>query len=127
MNTTENIEVTEPLLKPDCILIDDDELVQFSWRLSAKSVSRSFVGFTKTEDFFVKFHQFDRSTPVFVDCNLGNGVSGEEVAKKIHDSGFCTIYISTWYAGRNFAHLTFLKGVVGKDPVWLSGRPCLST
>ncbi len=120
MSRIEKRDVIIPLLKPDCVLIDDDDLVQFSWRLSAKAACRSFIGFTRPEDFFNRSRQFDKTTPIFVDCNLGHGVSGEDIAKQIYEQGFEVIYISTGYSGRTFENLPFLKGVVGKDPVWIS-------
>jgi hypothetical protein len=55
---------------------------------------------------------------VYIDSNLGNKVRGENVAKELADLGFQELYIATGYSAENFSHVTWVKGIVGKDPAF---------
>ncbi|MBI3533898.1 MAG: HAMP domain-containing histidine kinase, partial [Deltaproteobacteria bacterium] len=103
---------------PDCILIDDDALIHLTWKSSAKAAGKQFVAFTKASDFFGQTAKFSKNTPIYVDVNLGNGISGEDVAKKICEHGFKNIFLATGYEPERYTHLSFLNGVVAKDPPW---------
>ncbi|MBI3535822.1 MAG: hypothetical protein HY072_10110, partial [Deltaproteobacteria bacterium] len=72
----------------------------------------------KASDFFEQEAQFDKNTPIYVDVNLGNGISGEDVAKKICERGFKNIFLATGYEPGRYQHLSFLNGVVSKNPPW---------
>lgn len=112
------LSVVDPPLKPDFILIDDDPLVQLSWRLAAESSNQSMLGYSNADGFFKNSDQFDLSVPVYVDVSLGEGISGEGVARKIFDLGFNNVFLTTGYEAERYRHLTFLKGVVGKSVPW---------
>lgn len=112
------------LILPECILIDDDVLVHLSWKMAAKPLLRVVESFRDPDVFFLRAQEFDRKTPIYVDLNLGNNHSGQDVCRRIHELGFEVIYISTGYSAGNPAvsfsklleRLPFLKGIVGKDP-----------
>ncbi|MBI4924887.1 MAG: HAMP domain-containing histidine kinase [Bdellovibrio sp.] len=110
------IEFQASLETPNCILIDDDELVHMAWKAAAKKAGKQFIAFTKASDFFGHAAQFDKNTPIYVDVNLGNRISGEDVAKEICELGFKNIFLATGYEPERYQHLSFLNGVVSKDP-----------
>ncbi|MFN3455011.1 MAG: sensor histidine kinase [Pseudobdellovibrio sp.] len=98
------------------ILLDDDELVHMTWKLTAQNTGKSFIGFKTLEEFNTKKDQLDKKSYVYVDSNLSNGIKGEDVALALHNEGFTNLYISTGFESDQFSHLNFLKGVIGKDP-----------
>ncbi|OFZ19590.1 MAG: hypothetical protein A2Z20_06455 [Bdellovibrionales bacterium RBG_16_40_8] len=106
----------------DAILIDDDELVHMTWSGAAKDAGQSLKVFFKPEDFFVVANRTPLSANIYIDVNLADGVRGEDVAKRVYDLGCENIYLATGYDKEQFSHLTFLKGVIGKDPPWVSSR-----
>jgi hypothetical protein len=69
-------------------------------------------------------HSVDRTTPVYIDSNLGVGEKGEEIAKRLHAMGFENLYLTT---GDPIEHCEpWLKGVLDKTPPWLRKQECLS-
>jgi hypothetical protein len=60
------------------------------------------------------------STAIYIDSNLGNGEKGEKLASRIYDSGFRNIYIATGDHPDRFSSLPQIKGIVGREPPWLS-------
>ncbi|MFN3453937.1 MAG: sensor histidine kinase [Pseudobdellovibrio sp.] len=100
----------------DWILLDDDDLVHMTWKFKAKELNKSFIGFKNLEDLNKHKNHLDKTSPVYVDSNLSDGVKGEDVALGLHTEGFINLYIATGYEADRFSHLAFLKGVLGKDP-----------
>ncbi len=103
------------LEKPDVVLIDDDDLVHMSWEMSIKNSKKSYIGFRHPKAFFDAAVKFDRQTVIYVDSNLGSDVKGEDVAKKIFEMGFETIYLCTGYGPEEFPPMPWIKAIVGKD------------
>ena len=111
------VEVSQ-LKKVDCILIDDDTLMQLTWKMAAKAAGKEIIVFRNPVDFFKDAGSLDHAIPVYIDSNLGNGIKGEEVAKEIRKQGFSRIYLSTGYAPEDLGDLPWIDGIVGKDPIW---------
>jgi FixJ family two-component response regulator len=109
------ITIAAPKIKPDCILIDDDQLVHLGWKMSAKSAGRSILCFSNANEFFHSAEKLDKNTFIYVDVQLANEVSGVEIAKKVFKKGFINIFLTTGFDSERFEHLKFLKGVVGKS------------
>lgn len=102
----------------DIVLIDDDELVHMSWRMTAKDRGIALAAFYSVEDFYGSKLSTHRNLPIYVDVSLAQGVNGVEVARKLHDEGFHNLYLATGHAESRFSDLDFLKGVIGKSPPW---------
>lgn len=62
---------------------------------------------------------FSKNALICVDANLG-GEKGEEVTKILYDDGFANLYITTAFEASRFSHLTWIKGVVGKAPIFIN-------
>ncbi len=107
------------------VLIDDDELIQLLWRLSAQDFQVKFFGFTSGSMFFKKSSQFERDTPIYIDFKFENSFCGDRVAQKVYQLGFKKIYIATGCLNIDLSHLFFIKGLVGKDPAWLEKKSSL--
>lgn len=99
-------------------MIDDDPTIHLVWNMVAKDVGKTVRVFAKTEAFLAVAQQIAKTTPIYVDSNLGEGIKGEEVTKAIHDLGFRNIYLATGYSAADFGPLPWVKGIIGKDPPW---------
>jgi signal transduction histidine kinase len=112
----------ETLSSLDAVLIDDDELVHMSWKVSAKKLNKTLRTFYTSEEFLAEANQFDRTNPIYIDSNLKDGVKGEEVAKTIHGLRFDSIYLATGYDASSFDPLSpHILGILGKEPPWRAG------
>ncbi|OFZ38424.1 MAG: hypothetical protein A2451_02025 [Bdellovibrionales bacterium RIFOXYC2_FULL_39_8] len=111
--STTSAKVAERL---DAILIDDDLLVQMIWE--AKAADKKLKVKIYSDPSEVDFSKIAHDCPIYIDSNLKDGVKGEGIAAKLHSEGFSRLYLATGYEKEHFAHLTFLKGVIGKEPPW---------
>lgn len=105
-------------MKYDAVLIDDDELVHKTWKLAAANKQKDIIAFQQPSDFFSQADRIHPSSKIFVDVNLAGGQRGETIAEEIVNCGFDNVYLATGFAKDDFVKLDFIKGVVGKDPVF---------
>jgi two-component sensor histidine kinase len=112
------MEIEKPREYFDAILIDDDTLVELSWQMMAKEKNKKFLYFNNPDDFYQQLQSFDLDCPIYVDSNLGNGIKGEEVSKKISELGFRNINICTGYQVSEFPAMPWVKSIIGKDPIF---------
>lgn len=101
------------------VLLDDDELVHMNWRLSAKKAGMELKCYKEAAALLAAAAGFPKDTPLYIDSELGSGVSGEETAAEMHRLGFSDITMATGRDATVFAGLTWLK-VAGKEPPWES-------
>jgi signal transduction histidine kinase len=111
-------EIQKPKLKFDAVLLDDDDLVIATWRMAAKDRSKSILCFANRDELFAKLSEIDHNCAFYVDENLGNGLKGEFVTKELFDLGFKNLHLATGYPSDQFKHVTWVKSIVGKDPVF---------
>ena len=100
----------------DAVLIDDDPLVRMSWKMVAQQKGKALLVFSNIEECREKLEMISRSTPIFIDSQLGVGVKGEDFALELHHIGFTEIFLSTGYRSSDLGQISGVKGVVGKDP-----------
>ncbi|MBL7544085.1 MAG: sensor histidine kinase [Bdellovibrionaceae bacterium] len=110
------IETTKPKILVDGILLDDDRLVHACWEFEAKNRGKKFVSFYTPKDFFEVSSQYDYTSKIYIDSNLGGGLKGEDIGKKAADIGFTNIYLCTGYQPSDFPPMSWIKGIVGKEP-----------
>lgn len=84
----------------------------------AKAMHKILKVYESVEAFFKEAAQFDKTTPIYIDSHLGEGIKGEEVSKSIFEMGFTNIYLATGYNPNDFGDLPWIKGIVGKSPPW---------
>ncbi|MBI2605816.1 MAG: HAMP domain-containing histidine kinase [Deltaproteobacteria bacterium] len=106
--------------KYDAVLIDDEELVHSTWRITADRAGKRVLSCRTLEEFLDRAGDLNRSTPVYVDVSLGRGARGEEVSKRVAEAGFTDVYLATGHRAEEFSRLSWLKGVVGKEPPWMT-------
>ncbi len=110
------VSISKPKQGFDAILIDDDSLIEMTWKMSADQQNKRLAYFSKAEDFLSKASEIAYSSPLFIDSNLGNGVKGEDIAKQAFQNGFKTIYLCTGYDPKDFPPMPWIVKVIGKDP-----------
>ncbi|OYZ24254.1 MAG: hypothetical protein B7Y39_02180 [Bdellovibrio sp. 28-41-41] len=103
----------------DALLIDDDqELIHLIWNRSATAAGKKFKAYAHPKQFFAEAPFIDFHTPIYIDSNLGSGLRGEEISKKIHEIGFKNIFLCTGYRASDYPSMHWIKGIVGKDPIF---------
>ncbi len=100
----------------DAVLIDDDPLVRMTWKLAANRAGKKLLSFPSASEFLRAVSGINRSTPVYIDQELGGKVNGIEVSFRIAEFGFTELYLATGRKGLPRGGLKHLKGAVGKDP-----------
>jgi signal transduction histidine kinase len=100
------------------VLIDDSASWREIWQNGARRREISLHAFATVEEFLEKAHEFRlKDTAVYVDSDLGEGVSpGERGALKIFDLGFRKIFLTTGHSPGRFQRFWWIRGVVDKTP-----------
>ncbi len=102
----------------DAVVIDDDDLILMTWKMSAEMNQKKLLVFKDPNDFFARQKTLNLSSPIYVDVNLANGVLGTDVAQQIGKAGFKNIFLATGYEAASITKSPFIKNIIGKDPVW---------
>lgn len=102
------------------VLIDDDQLVQRVWKMAAKANDKEILCFSSHSEFLEKCKDIPFSASIYIDSNLANGVKGEVVGKEIFNLGYKSIFLTTGMNPESFSSIYWVKGVIGKEPPWLS-------
>lgn len=100
------------------VLIDDDPLVHMTWKMAAKNAGVRLKAYKEPKEFLREFETISKNTSVYIDSELGDGIKGEDIAKTLNEKGFSNIYLETGHPAENFAHLSFIKKVISKEPPW---------
>ena len=106
------------LLRPDCVLVDDDSLIHLMWKVAASERGKDVLFFSSITELFAITPALDRNTPIYVDANLGNGVRGEDVVAVLVQTGFRSVFLATGYTSEDLGALPANVQVVGKEPPW---------
>jgi hypothetical protein len=100
----------------DAVLIDDDILVQLTWKSAAKSKGKLLICFDSPEEFLTQTDRIPTNTPIYLDFDLGQGKKGQDYIDPITAAGFREIHIATGFPASAFASHSGITSVVGKDP-----------
>lgn len=108
----------EPTDGWDAVLIDDDPLTRMTWKMAASRAGKRFSAFATLPEFLKASPSFSRLTPIYIDAELCEGVSGAKESVRIHELGFEKIVLTTGHPASAFSGFTHLSGVIGKEPPW---------
>ncbi|MFP5386738.1 MAG: ATP-binding protein [Bacteriovoracia bacterium] len=111
---------TQSYSKSKFILIDDDKMTHFSWKLAAKKAEVDFEAFTSVQDFIKTCSFYEHSTPIYIDSDLGKGLKGEVLSEEIYNLGFTQLYLATGYSASDINKPSWIKEVLGKSPPFLN-------
>lgn len=112
------ISLEKPKLKPDTVLVDDDEMIHLMWKVSADKNKKVVHFYYEGNELLNNINQYNFETSFYIDSNLKNNEKGEDVAKKLYDLGYKELYLATGYDKSDFPSLPFIKGFVGKKPIF---------
>lgn len=104
----------------DCVLIDDDDLVRFTWRVAAERQGKRLLALGRCEDFWRQATPFDRSIAIYIDYSLSDRPGGTPWIEQFRNAGFKNLYVETGYDETEIepSIRSLLKGIVGKSPPW---------
>ena len=109
------------MTSPDIILIDDSPIVRWDWEQSLRRGSRRILTFPSERQFRLSMAEINPKATIFVDQELETDRLGEVVTKDLYQQGFENLYICTSHMPEDFAHVTWVKGIVDKTPpMWLA-------
>ncbi|MEZ4815530.1 MAG: HAMP domain-containing sensor histidine kinase [Bdellovibrionota bacterium] len=114
--------VTSEQIKPDAVLVEDDEMVISTWLHSAKRYNRDLRAFSNREDLLAQVDRFDSETAFYLDSRLKED-RGEEVAKILYLKGFKKLYIASGNSDLAPDVNLFVEGIAGKSPPWIPSNP----
>lgn len=97
------------------VLIDDDALVRMSWKLAAKKNGVTLHAFAAPGEFLAESRHFNKSAPVYIDSELGEGVRGETLAETLRTEGFTNLTLETGHPTEKLSVPAWLK-IAGKEP-----------
>ena len=67
-------------------------------------------------DFMAASASFDKSSKIYIDSNLGDGIKGEVESEKIFALGFSNLYLATGYEKDSIQKPFWIKEVFSKSP-----------
>lgn len=108
------IKPTEPIAASDLILIDNEEMIRLTWEINAENAGKTCQTFASMEEFLTIVDMVPRSTPLFVDSDLGDGKRGQEFAPLLRELGFKRIVLATAFVDLHGTTIPFIDEVVGK-------------
>jgi hypothetical protein len=86
--------------------------------VSALHKRKKIVVFNNINDVNREITNFDCTTPIYIDSELGESIRGEQYAKYLYELGFENIYLATGYHNSYFVPMYWIKEVVGKYHVF---------
>ncbi len=105
----------------DVVLIDSDSFNHQFWRYGADYANKKllcFFGLSKFEA-AMETAPLPKTTPIYIDLMLRDGVSGLDVAQTLRNRGFTQLYIAAGHINLNHCDYPWLAGVIDKAPPFL--------
>ena len=84
--------------------------------MAAEECGKTLLCFNTGFELESALRDIDTETTFYIDSNLANKEKGEVVAKNLYSKGFKNLYLATGYEPNHFDHVTWVKGVIGKEP-----------
>ncbi len=95
-------------------LIDDDDLVRFTWEMKARKGKINLKTFNSPQLFLETKESIPKTAIIYIDSELGD-TKGEDVALQLFREGFLNISITSGHPPDRFKELTFLRSVISKS------------
>jgi len=102
--------------KPRLVFIDDDKMLTRAWELEAEYQGLNIKTFNRTIDLRKALPILEKTTPIYIDANLQEPISGEAFAKELYEQGFTELYLASGHPREHFGDLPWIKDFVGKEP-----------
>ena len=105
-----------PINPATVVFIDDDELMRMTWLFAADQAGKSVDVYAHPNEFIAQINKYHRNTIIYIDSELGDGLSGQLYAKELYNKGFEQLYLATGHSADKFGTIPWLKAVVNKNP-----------
>ncbi|MEK7287842.1 MAG: HAMP domain-containing sensor histidine kinase [Elusimicrobiota bacterium] len=103
------------------VLIDDDKLVQMTWRMAAKGAGVELSSFSSPQDFEKAHSTIARDTPIYLDSSFPGDQKGEDFLPRLKELGFTQISMATGFEADSPKLKALGIPVIGKEPPFGSG------
>lgn len=100
----------------DAVLIDNDLMIRKAWSMAAKRAGKKLLTSSDLSGFLEHAREVDYRTDIYIDYELGDGVIGTDVAAKLHDYGYKSLYLATGRGAKDVVSLPFLLAIRDKTP-----------
>jgi len=100
----------------DFIFIDDNVAITDAWILHGLTKDKKLAVYNSFQGFKVDIHNYDLNTPIYIDSDLNEAMSGQDYALQLYEEGFNNIYLATGYSREHFPKMHWIKEIVGKNP-----------
>ncbi len=111
-----DIDITRKTLLANIVLIDDDKMTHYSWKIAAKNAGVNFSSFFSVEEFLNNHHQIRLDSTIYVDSDLGQNLRGEVLSKEIFELGFKNLYMATGFSNLDIKKPIWIKDILDKAP-----------
>lgn len=111
-----DIRLLTPKHQKRAVLIDDDKMTHFSWKLMAKKAGVELVAYISVKEFIDSSSSFERHTPIYIDSDLGVDLKGEVLSEELFKLGFTELFIATGHSACNIKKPAWVKDILGKSP-----------
>ena len=101
---------------PKLVFIDDDKMLTSVWEREANLKSIYIKTFNRTAELKNILSSLAKNTPIYIDSNLREAISGENFAKELYEQGFTELYIASGHPREHFGDLPWIKDFVSKEP-----------
>ena len=101
---------------PKLIFIDDDKTLTGAWEQEAKFKGIFIKTFNRTAELRKILPILAKNTPIYIDSNLREPISGEIFAKELYEQGFTELYLASGHPKSYFGDLPWIKNFVSKEP-----------
>jgi len=103
----------------DAILVDDDPLVQGSWKLQARQIGKELLIYASAEELLANIEALNPKTPVYIDFRFRKDqMQGAALVEELFRCGFRELYFSSGLSQDDVPMSDKIKGVRGKKPPW---------
>lgn len=103
----------------DVVLIDDDAVFRKIWQKRAAKNGMKLRAFASVNDFTAQCVNIAKTTPIYIDSDLGTSQGGEVEAQAIKEQhGYETIYLASAFPPEGADKLPWLAGIADKLPPW---------
>jgi signal transduction histidine kinase/FixJ family two-component response regulator len=100
----------------DIVLIDDDNLVHYTWALASESRGLKLHSFFSVDSFISSADKFDSNVRIFIDSNLGDGIKGEDESEKISHLSFWNLHLTTGFQKKDIIKPSWILNIFPKNP-----------
>ncbi|MDO8954932.1 MAG: HAMP domain-containing sensor histidine kinase [Gammaproteobacteria bacterium] len=110
------IKLIQEAAPVDMIFLDDNNTLTQAWEIAGASVNINVKTYNASELLLADIVNYPKDIAIYIDSDLRENVRGEDIAKQLYDMGYHELFLATGSEPENFAHCTWLKGIIGKIP-----------